>query len=103
MKLFASLPAPTTEGTPFMIMAPMFSELGRGTYLSSMVKAAGLRRLCGITLFGNGSRKICGLVRLIGLLGSYSGFGRELNGLKMLTPASLKSPTADCKHTSRRS
>ena len=59
-----------------------------------MIRAAGLRRFCGITLFGNGSRKICGFVRLIGLAGSYSGFGRELKGLKMLTPASLKSPKA---------
>src|SRR5882762_9360003 len=56
-KLFESMPAPTTVGTPFVDIP--FPEppivLGRGAYLFSMVAATGLIRLEGIALFGNGS------------------------------------------------
>src|SRR5262249_30389924 len=93
-KLFESFPAPTTEGTPSMIMAPISIVLGRGTYFPSMVRAAGFKRSRGIRLPGNGSRKVAGLAAPAGREGSKFGLDRELNGLKMFTPPSRKSPTA---------
>jgi len=65
-----SLPAPTTEGTPSMIMAPISMVLGRGTYLFSMRKAAGFRRLCGLHCSGTRHGRSPGFDLLTGLVGS---------------------------------
>src|SRR5205807_73552 len=78
-------------GWPSMVMPPMFSVLGRGTYFSMAVDAR-LSRFAGIRLPGKEERTIWGLAALTGRDGSKLGFGAELNGLKMFTPAPLKSP-----------
>src|SRR6185295_17161978 len=68
------------------------SMLGRGMYFDRNSEVAGSIRFDGITLPGNGSRMICGLEGLTGLVESNEGLAWALNGLNMDAPLMLKSP-----------
>src|SRR5690242_1169049 len=67
---------------------------GIGMYLEANVAATGLIISEGIMFPTKASRRLCGLADVMGFDASKFGFGCELNGLYMFTPASLKSPRA---------